>query len=138
MFAHSQRPVPPLLISQEKICFVVAKAREFDVKDVVSDTNSGSNASDDGMISILEDYRDDPTLAELTGFINALTEDEQVDLVALARLGRGDGDISDWQEIRLEAERQHNKRTATYLVGMPLLADHLEEGLSQFGRSCND
>jgi len=138
MFAHAQRPVPPLLISQEKICFVIAKAREFDVKDVVSDTNSGSNASDDGMISILEDYRDDPTFAELTGFINALTEDEQIDLVALARLGRGDGEISDWQEIRLEAERQHNKRTATYLIGMPLLADHLEEGLSQFGRSCND
>ena len=34
----------------------------------------------------------DPVAREITGFINALTEDEQIDLVALMRLGRGDGD----------------------------------------------
>jgi hypothetical protein len=34
--------------------------------------------------------------------------------------------------------RAHNKRTAAYLLGMPLLADQLEEALSQFGQSCDD
>ena len=129
-------PVPPLSIARDKICFLIAKARQFDVKDVVTDLGSSSNASDDAMISVLEDHRDDPTVQELNSFINGLSEDEQVDLVALVRLGRGDGDLADWQEIRMEAERGHNKRTAAYLLGMPLLADHLEEALTQFGHSC--
>ena len=40
--------------------------------------------------------------------------------------------------MRAEAARTHNKRTAAYLLGMPLLADHLEEALSQFDRSCDE
>ncbi len=131
-------PTPPLLIARDKICYVIDKAHQFDVKDIVTDPDSSSNPSDDAMISVLEDHRDDPTLQEITAFINALTEDEQIDLVALARLGRGDGDLTDWQQIRMEAERGHNKRTAAYLLGMPLLADYLEEALTQFGYSCNE
>jgi Protein of unknown function (DUF3775) len=129
---------PTLSISPEKVCFIIVKAREFDVKDVVTDPDPGSNASDDAMRSVLEDHRDDPTLQELTSFINALSEDEQVDLVALTWLGRGDAELSDWDQLRAEAGRLHNARTAAYLLGKPMIADHLEEALSQFGRSCED
>jgi hypothetical protein len=129
---------PTLSISPEKVCFIVVKAREFDAKDVVTDPDEGSNATDDAMISVLEDHADDPVAQELRGFIGALTEDEQIDLVALAWLGRGDGSIQDWDELRAEASRAHNKRTASYLLGMPLLPDHLEEALSQFGCSCEE
>src|ERR1700747_2873454 len=129
---------PDLSIATEKVCFIVVKAREFDVKDVVTDPDDSSNASDDNMISVLEDHGDDPVVSELRGFIGALDEDEQTDLVALAWLGRGDGTIDDWRELRAEAARAHNKRTAAYLLGMPLLADHLEGALSQFDRSCDD
>ena len=82
---------PDLSISLDKVCFFVLKAREFDVKDVVTDPDSGSNPSDDAMISVLEDHDDDPTQQELRSFIDALTEDEQIDLVALTWPGRGDG-----------------------------------------------
>src|SRR6516225_5682221 len=129
---------PSLCISPEKVCFFILKAREFDVKDAVSDPDSGSNASDDAMIDVLEDHADDPTQQELRSFIDALTEDEQVDLVALTWLGRGDGTIDEWDDLRAEAARLHNKRTAAYLMGKPMLADHLEEGLTQFGLSCED
>ena len=127
--------LPILSISPEKAYFIVAKARQFDVKDGVTDPESGSNASDDGMRSVLEDRKDDPVLTELTSFIHDLNDDEQIDLVALAWLGRGDGDIENWDELRAEAARAHNKRTAAYLLGMPMLADHLEEALSKFGHS---
>jgi Protein of unknown function (DUF3775) len=100
---------PTLSISPEKVCFFALKAREFDVKDVVTDPDSGSNASDDAMISVLEDHPDDPTHQELRSFIDALTEDEQVDLVALTWLGRGDGTIDEWDDLRQEAARLHNK-----------------------------
>ncbi len=129
---------PELAISPQKVCFFIQKAHEFDVKDVVTDPDSGSNAADEAMLSVLEDHADDPTQQELRAFINGLTEDEQVDLVALTWLGRGDGSIEDWEELRNEASRAHNRRTAQYLLGKPMLGDHLQEGLAQFGISCED
>ena len=130
--------IPDLAISPEKVAAIIAKARQFDVKDVVTDPDSGSNASDDAMLSVLEDHPSDPSRAELAAMIRGLNEDEQIDLVALAWLGRGDGDIDDWQDIRREADRAHNRRTARYLIGMPLLSDYLEEALSQFGHSAEE
>jgi hypothetical protein len=125
--------VPALSISPDKVDFFIVKAREFDAKDVVTDIDSGSNATDDGMVGVLEDHRDDPTSRELRTFINALTEDEQVDLVALMWLGRGDGDVGEWCALRREAARLHNNHTAQYLLGKPLLADHLDEALARLG-----
>jgi hypothetical protein len=127
--------VPTLAISPEKVSYIITKAREFDVKDVVTDPDSGSNASDDAMLSVLEDHADDPVVAELRAAIFALNVDEQVDLVALAWLGRGDGGIDEWDDLRAEAADAHNARTASYLLGMPLLSDYLEEGLSELGIS---
>jgi Protein of unknown function (DUF3775) len=129
---------PSLSIATEKVCFLIVKAREFDAKDVVTDPGDASNATDDSMISVLEDHREDSVADEIRGFIDALNEDEQTELVALAWLGRGDGAIDDWDELRAESARAHNSRTAAYLLGMSILADHLEEGLAEFGRSCDD
>jgi Protein of unknown function (DUF3775) len=135
---NETKDIPDLVISAAKVAAIITKARQFDVKDVVTDPDSGSNASDDAMRSVLEDHSDDPVRIELRAMIRGLNEDEQVDLVALAWLGRGDGDLDDWDEIRAEASRAHNKRTARYLMGMPLLGDMLEEGLSQFGHSLEE
>ena len=125
-----------LQISPEKVCFVVIKAREFDVKDAVTEPDPGSNPSDDQMAAVLEDHADDPVVEELSSFIGAMSEDEQIDLVAMAWLGRGDYTADDWPSVREEAARAHNQRTAAYLLGMPMLGDFLEEGLSLLGYSC--
>lgn len=130
--------IPDLAISAAKVAAIIAKARQFDVKDVVTDPGTSSNASDDAMLSVLEDHRDDPVQSELTAIIRGLNEDEQIDLVALAWLGRGDGDLADWDDLRAEAARAHNRRTAEYLLGMPTLGDDLEEALGQFGRSVEE
>ncbi|MFO1080221.1 MAG: DUF3775 domain-containing protein [Reyranellaceae bacterium] len=131
-------PPPDLAISPEKVCFVIVKAREFDAKDEASDPDSGSNPSDDGAIDVLEDSADDPVEFELGSFIEALSEDEQIDLVALAWLGRDGSSAGDWPNLRRDAAEAHNARTAAYLIGMPLLADFLEEGLSMLGLSCEE
>jgi Protein of unknown function (DUF3775) len=75
---------------------------------------------------------------ELTSFINSLSEDEQINLVALTWLGRDDYSAAEWPAVRAEAATAHNRRTAEYLLGTPLLADFLEEGLSVLGRSCKE
>jgi hypothetical protein len=129
---------PDLSISPEKVCYIIAKAREFDAKDVVTDPDDASNPTDDAMVSVLEDHRDDPVVQEIAAAIFAMSEDEQIDLVTLAWLGRGDGSLGDWPELRAGAARAHNKRTASYLLGMPLLADFLDEALAQFGHSCDE
>ncbi len=129
---------PPLTISPEKICFIIIKAREFDVKDEVTEPDPGSNATDDRDIAVLEDHRDDPVVQELTSFINFLSEDEQIDLVALTWLGRDDYAASDWSAVREEAARAHNRRTAQYLLGIPQLGDFLEEGSAMLGYSCEE
>lgn len=126
--------MPTLNISPEKVSYIIMKAYEFDAKEEGTDPDEGSNASDDRMIDVLEDTEDDATEDELTGFINDLNIDEQVDLVALAWLGRDDGNtIDDWTDLRKEAARAHNKHTASYLLGMPQLGDYLAGGLEHFG-----
>jgi hypothetical protein len=130
--------LPTLIISPEKVCFIIFKAKEFDAKDEVTEPDPGSNPADDKEISVLEDHMDDPVVEELTSLIDSLSEDEQIDLVALAWLGRDDYSANDWPTVREEAARAHNERTASYLLGMALLGDFLEEGLSMLGHSCQD
>ena len=125
-----------LQISPEKVCFIVIKAREFDVKDAVTEPDPGSNPSDDKMASVLEDHADDPVMQELLSFMGDMSEDEQIDLVALAWLGRGDYTAEDWPTVRAEAADAHNDNTPAYLLGMPMLGDFLEEGLGLLGYSC--
>lgn len=131
--------MPELSISPEKVAFLIEKAREFDVKEAASDPDSGSNAADDDMIDVLMDSGKDPVVREISGFIHALTEDEQVDLITLMRLGRGDGGIDDWDDLRSEAADQREGRsTARYLLGEPMLGDFLAEGLDAFGVDWTD
>jgi len=127
-----------LTISPEKVAFIIMKAREFDAKDEVTEPDPGSNPSDDQDAAVLEDHDDDPVVEELTSLINSLSQDEQIDLVALTWLGRDDYTANDWPAVREEAERAHNDRTAEYLLGIPLLSDCLEEGLSMLGYSCEE
>lgn len=130
--------VETLAVSPEKVCFIIVKAREFDAKDQLTEPDTASNPSDDKEVSVLEEHEDDPVVEELMSLINSLSEDEQIDLVALMWLGRDDYSADEWPTVREEAARAHNARTAEYLIGTPLLGDFLEEGLSKLDFSCED
>lgn len=117
-------------INPEKVRQVITEARRFDVKEETSDPDSGSNASDDGMVDVLEETADDAIYDELTEFIRALDEEEQVNLVALAWVGRGTYTPKEWNEALSEARYAHNMRTAEYLTSLPKLGDYLEDGLA--------
>lgn len=127
-------------INTEKVCFVIAKAREFDVKVGVAEPNPGGSPIDGEALDVLQDYAEDPTYQEIKVFIEGLNEDEQIDLVALTWLGRGDYGAAEWDEARAEAQRARDEHghTADYLLGAPLLGDYLEEGLAAFDQSCEE
>src|SRR3569833_1585181 len=136
--------MPELAISAVLIAFIIEKAREFDVKEGASDPDSGSNPSDDDEIDVLEDSASDPVAAELGGFIQALNEDEQLDLVTLMWLGRGDSDVDEWDDLRARAveargEYKHPRReTEQYLLGEPMLGDLLADGMDELGIDWTD
>ncbi|MBW7966217.1 DUF3775 domain-containing protein [Bradyrhizobium sp. BR 10261] len=136
--------MPELAISADKVAFIIEKAREFDVKESGSDPDSGSNPSDDDEIDVLEDNNSDPVAAELASFIRALNEDEQVDLVTLMWLGRGDGDVEEWDDLRaraVEARSEYKaprRETVRYLLGEPMLGDLLADGMDELGIDWSD
>ncbi len=80
-----------------------------------------------------EEEEEDLTEKELRELIDDLNVDEAAELVALAWIGRGDFDASEWAEAVAEARQRGNRRTAKYLLGMPMLGDYLEEGLEALG-----
>jgi len=124
---------PHLDIPTDRLGFIILKAREYDVKEGDSDPDEGSNPTDDGNMDVLTDNGDDPVREELLDAIRELNDDERVQLVALAWLGRGTYDLSEWRTALDTARSEHRRRTAEYLLGLPLLGDYLEDGLSMFG-----
>jgi Protein of unknown function (DUF3775) len=125
-------------IDRAKACFIALKARELDAQEDVVEPDYGSNATDDGFVQILEAYEDDPTFIELKAAIDNLNWDEQCVLVALTWVGRGDFEADGWDEALQLAQDQHTEHTALYLIGIPLLSDYVENGLSTFGMTCDD
>jgi Protein of unknown function (DUF3775) len=125
-------------ISTEKVRFIIVKVRQYDAKEGDADPDEGSNAADDDMADVLEDKPEDAVRRELVAFINGLNEEEQINLVALAWVGRGTYDIEEWDEAIDTARTEHNKRTAQYLLGLPLLGDYLAEGLEAFDEDFDD
>jgi hypothetical protein len=98
--------------------------------EVELDGDAHDNHHHDGLA---EESSENLTEAEFRALIGDLNVDEAAELVALAWVGRGDYDGSEWADAVAAARDSANKRTAKYLLGMPLLADWLEEGLEAIG-----
>jgi hypothetical protein len=126
--------VPDLDISPEKVAWVILRAREFEGK--VAPFDEGDvETSDEEAATVLENRSGDTTSRELISYIRGLNDDEQANLVAIAWIGRGSFDADDWDEALATARAESTTPTWRYLVGMPLLADYLEEGLDALGIS---
>jgi hypothetical protein len=123
--------MPELQISPAKIGWLILKARAYDAK--IAPPIATSATSEDDEIELLDNRPNDPDVEEIVGFVRGLNEDEEIDLVALTWVGRGTFDIEDWQEARRTAREERTTRTERYLLGLPLLADYLAEGLESFG-----
>jgi hypothetical protein len=75
---------------------------------------------------------------ELRAFIDRLSEDEQVCLVAVMWIGRGAFEVEELDEALATARHEATTPTADYLLGTPHLSDHLENGLDALGISAMD
>lgn len=126
-----------LTIDHEKVCYLIIKAREFDVKMEPEVSDPGDNPTDDGDSEILFDFPDDPTALEVRACLESLNEDEACEVLALVWLG-GDYGFDTWKGALTAARADADSRRPEALMQIPLLGDYLEEGLAQLGISCED
>ncbi|MGO9132481.1 MAG: DUF3775 domain-containing protein [Methylovirgula sp.] len=129
--------IPAPEINQDKVCFIIAKARELEAEDEGLEADD-SNPTDDESRSILTDEAYDTIRKEAAEFIDALDDDEKAELVALVWTGRGDYSAREWRVAVADARSRQELETSVYLLGIPLLSDYLEAGLAQFDMSCQD
>jgi len=122
-------------LNPDTVRFIIDKSHQFQTRELMSNAEEPSSPDDDERQRIPTDVVDDDSYSELVSTINDLEPDQQISLVALMWLGRGDYSLDEWDDALAQATDAHNERTADYLIATPLLSDYLEEGLSIHGYS---
>jgi len=131
-----------LTIAPDTVRLIVEKARTLSAA-VNEDYDDGSEheVEIDGEAhdthrhdGLAEEETEDQTERELRQIVRELNVDEAAELIALTWIGRGDYEAAEFADAVAEA-RQRNYRPSRYLLGMPMLADWLEEGLEAIGVS---
>lgn len=121
-------PMPTLAVNPDTVHRLMELAREFHTQDWV-EVPDDPISLEDIEPDILSSYSGDPILGEFRSIIEDLDQDQQVQVVALMWLGRGDYEPDEWESLLQDADDAWTDYTADYLLAHPLLADHLREGL---------
>ena len=127
-----------LHIPLETICYIIAKAREFQAKEEVVIPDAPTSPTEDWALQVLADHSGDYTLTELVECVAEMNQRQRAELVALMWVGRGDYTLEDWETAVDDAIGDYSVRAATYLVAHPMVAEDLEEGLIAHGYSCDE
>jgi hypothetical protein len=130
-----------LRISSEKVCAFIEAAREVAGK-VPSTAGDRTTTGDDSKLVTIEEPEgdgedEDARRRQMVEFVAGLNVEEQADLLALIWLGRGDYDISEWDDALTEAEARIAARDPDYMIGDAALPEYLGGGLEAFGWSCD-
>lgn len=118
-------------LNRETVQFLINKAREFHTRDDVSFDEEPEIDDDDWSEQVSTSFASDPYYQEIKTTVEDLEPDQQMTLVALMWVGRGDFSIDEWDDALKEAEENWNENTADYLIGTPMLSDYLAEAIDQ-------
>lgn len=116
-------------LSEQAVHKLILRARAYDSKEEIEDFERDPDNSETDAVESLQTGENDPVRTEIEDWISALDEEAQAELVALYWIGRGDYDGGDFAEAVREAQGRRSGSTAQYLLGAPMLGDHLELGL---------
>jgi hypothetical protein len=135
-----------LLTPLDTYCRLIVRAREMEAQvpaqDPDEDPDNVDDVSDDGddpaqALSVLEDELNSVE-EEVLALLDDLADDQLAECVALAWVGAGTFDSSEWEDACAEANDLGPDDRIEELMNMPLLAGHLESGLAAFDYSCDD
>ena len=121
-----------LELNRDTINFIIDKAHEFHGREEVTFPEEPLTANLSSARRLMENHGNDPYYQELKNIIEDLEPDQQISLVSLMWVGRGDYSVDEFGEALSHAADSWNDHTADYLIGTSLLADYLAEGMEQF------
>lgn len=124
-----------LNLSTDIICTIILKAKQFLSKEAVSFPEL-TNEMD--AMQPLADHQDDLNYQEVITNINDLEPQQQMTLVALMYIGRGDYTKDEWQEAFDTARENWTLQTGEYLLSRPTMPDDIEQGLNELEIYCNE
>ena len=131
-----------LLTPLETLCRLILRAKELEAQvpaaDPDEDPDNVDDFDDEGdqALSALEDELNDGVEEEVQALLEDLAEDQLAETLALAWVGRGTYDTSEWDDAMAEASDLAPDERIDELLDMPLLGGHLEAGLAAFDYSC--
>jgi hypothetical protein len=131
-----------LLTPLETLCRIILRAKEMETQVPASDPDQEPDDVDDlddegdQALSVLEDELNSGVEEELIATLEDLADDQLAEVLALAWVGLGTYDASEWEDAFAEAGDTDPESTLEELMDMPLLASHIESGLAAFDYSC--
>lgn len=131
-----------LLTPLETFCRLILRAREMEAQVPASEPDEDPenvddfDEEDDQALSVLEDELNSGVEEEIRATLDDLADDQLAEALALAWVGRGTYDSSEWEDAFAEASENDPESAIDELLDMPLLAAHLEAGLAAFDFSC--
>jgi hypothetical protein len=132
-----------LLTPLETLCRLILRSKELEAQvpaqDPDEDPENVDDLDDEGdqALSALEDELNSGVEEEVQALLDDLADDQLAETLALAWVGRGTYDASEWDDAFGEASDLAADERMDELLDMPLLASHLEAGLSAFDYSCD-
>jgi len=125
--------MPELTLPADYIGQLIVRMRAIQGREAETDADSGSNATDDQAIDMLQETPGDLTRTAIRQEIRGLSPEEQSELVALLLTGRGDAEPEEWQTTKETAVESTGMPVDQYLLSEPLVADLWAEGLERLG-----
>ncbi|CAA9499422.1 MAG: hypothetical protein AVDCRST_MAG91-967 [uncultured Sphingomonadaceae bacterium] len=132
-----------LLTPLETLCRLIIRAKEMEAQVPALDPDEDADNVDDfdagegpQALSVLEDELNSSVEEEMRAIMDDLADDQLAETLALAWVGRGTYDVSEWEDAFAEASENDPESAIDELMDMPLLASHLEAGLTAFDYSC--
>ncbi len=131
-----------LLTPLETLCRIILRAREMEAQLPALDPDDAADNVDDfddegnQALSALEDELNTGAEEEMRAILDDLADDQLAETLALAWVGRGTYDTSEWDEAFTEASDNDPESAIDELMDMPLLASYLDAGLAAFDYSC--
>jgi len=120
-------------INPEKIYRIAGRARGIQTNMAPEELNCRPLSHGNSIHNVMADYPNDASCELFASALNALTTSELTEVLAIAWVGRGIYNASEWLQAVMETEGMSRDEVCRVLTASPLLPDYLEQGISAFG-----
>ena len=130
-----------LVTPLETICRLIVRARELEAQVPTNEPDDEDDefdpADSDDEFAELDDEANEVVEGEIMALLDDLGDDQVQEILALALVGRGTYDASEWDDALEAAADPDAEDPVDQLLDMPTVAAYLEAGLAAFDLNCD-